>query len=153
MTLADELGIQSLSDNDLIRYIAEQVYALRLTVSKLERNIMSDFDQIMAELQAQGTMMTELATVVASVHDHVEAQHTGAIVSPATQAKIDSAMSAVTSNREKLLALLEKAKGTVTMTEPQQQRPLGLNPKTGLPWETTVAEPESDAAHPTTDVL
>lgn len=111
MSLAEQLGSKDLD-------IIDELRALRLTLENLERNVMYDFDQMKTEMEAQGGMLSELATVVASIHDHVTDQHEGKIISPATQEKIDGAMETLKTNRDKLEAALAKVKSTMTMTVP-----------------------------------
>lgn len=113
--LATQLGALDIDTAPNCVDIMLELRALRLTLETLERNIMSDFDQMMTELEAQAGMLSELATVTASVHDHVTSQAEGTTVSPVTQQRIDKAMDAMKANRSKLEDLLSKAKGTVEM--------------------------------------
>lgn len=98
--LADQLGMSDLSPPT----IADILFAIQ----NLERNIMSDFDQLLAEVESQGSMLAELTKVVSVVHDHVVVSTEGTAIPIATQTKINTAMAAIVANRQVLASALEK---------------------------------------------
>ena len=92
----------------------EDIFALHKSVTDREKS-MSDFDQLMTEIESQRAMIVEISKSVAVIHDHVTAATNGTIISSSTQTKIDSAMAAVTANRVALTVALEKVNATAQL--------------------------------------
>lgn len=104
---------QGLSGDDLIRAVAEDFFSsisiLRHQLNGLERLIMIDLDQVLSEMQSQGSMVSELSTIVAALHQHVVDHANGTFVPPVVQDKIDKLMAGIVANRASMTDALKVA--------------------------------------------
>lgn len=94
---------QGLYGDDLVRAVAEDFFSsisiLRHQLNGLERFIMIDLDQVLSEVQSQGSLVTELSTLVATLHQHAVDHADGKVVPPVVQDKIDKLMAVIVANR------------------------------------------------------
>ena len=97
---------------------------------------MSDFDQMLAEIESQGSMLAELTKVVSVVHDHVTEATAGTAIPAPTQTKINTAMAAIVANRQVLASALEKMHTAAAMAAAASSESV-FTPKT----EETVVNP------------
>lgn len=107
------MDYQGLSGDDLIRAVAKDFFLsisiLRHQLNSLERLVMIDLDQVLSEVQSQGSMVAELSTVVATLHHHVVDHADGTVVAPVVQEKIDKLMAGIVANRTAMADALKSA--------------------------------------------
>lgn len=70
---------------------------------------MIDLDQVLSEMQSQGSMVSELSTIVAALHQHVVDHADGTFVPPVVQDKIDKLMAGIVANRASMTDALKVA--------------------------------------------
>jgi hypothetical protein len=105
---------QGFTGDDLIRAVAIDIFN---AIDNLEKKVMFDLDQMMAEIQSEAATLEELAMVVARLHDHVKSHASGTVVPPVLQNKINSVMAGVEANKASLAKAMETAKAAVATAE------------------------------------
>lgn len=116
-----DTSYQGIIGDDLVRAVADDLFTsiriLRHQLNGLERLIMIDLDQVLAEMQSQSSMLSELSGVVATLSQHVVEHSDGTVVAPVVQEKINKLMADTVANKTLLADTMKIAVAAVQAVE------------------------------------